>query len=337
MNTAKKHRITAVISAAAIFFAVIPTSAAALSPGGMPFGIKMYTDGIIVSALDRFEGENGSISPATDSGLQLKDIITYTDGEKITSAEALAEKIAASDGRTLKLTVMRGEQELQIDLKPEKCKTDGSYKAGLWVRDSTSGVGTVTFIDPESGSFGGLGHGICDSDTGKILPMLRGTVSEVSICGIAKGAPGAPGELRGYFKGGRIGSLVKNSEVGVFGVLSNLPELNTTVELATPAEVKEGPATILCTLDESGIGEYNVTIGAIDRANSHAGKSFTVTVTDERLIEKTGGIVQGMSGSPILQNGKLIGAVTHVMINDPCRGYGIFIENMRNSMPELIS
>ena len=205
------------------------------------------------------------------------------------------------------------------------------------MRDSASGIGTVTFVDPESGLFGGLGHGVCDGDTGALVPLSRGSVLSVDLKGAVRGECGKPGELRGSFTGKRLGAVVTNSECGVFGILAKAPETPyAPMPVATAREVKEGSATVLCTLDGEGIREYAVEISHIDHS-ARPTKSFTVRVTDPALLEKTGGIVQGMSGSPIIQNGKLVGAVTHVLINDPTTGYGIFIENMLNQMGNLAS
>ena len=299
-------------------------------PGGMPFGVRFYTDGVTVTRVDEVITENGAKSPALDAGIRLKDMITHIDGKKISSAGILSKEIADSMGKSVTLTIKRGDDIINIVLTPQKSKNDGVYKAGLWLRDSTAGVGTITFIDCNTGAFGGLGHGICDSDTGKLLPLLRGSVSAVRIGGIRKGAVGTPGELRGYFTGGKIGAIVKNTDCGVFGVLSEVSGELEEISVASKAELREGEAEIICTLDENGAKRYKINVSGID-TSATTSKCFTVTVTDPALLEKTGGIVQGMSGSPIIQNGKLIGAITHVFVNDPCRGYGIFIENMLES------
>ena len=296
-------------------------------PGGMPFGVRFYTDGVIVSGIDEVITEGGAVNPALDAGIKLKDIITHIDEKKITSAGLLSKAVADSQGKPVTLTVRRGDEVINAVLTPAKSKADGIYKAGLWLRDSTAGVGTVTFIDCETGMFGGLGHGICDSDTGKLLPLLRGSVSAVRIGGITKGIAGTPGELRGYFVGGKIGAIVKNTDCGVFGVLNEARSDADSIAIASKNEVCEGDAEIICTLDEGGAARYKVNISSID-TTAKSSKCFTVTVTDPALLEKTGGIVQGMRGSPIIQNGRIVGAVTHVFVNDPTRGYGIFIENM---------
>jgi stage IV sporulation protein B len=217
-----------------------------------------------------------------------------------------------------------------------KSVSENRYKTGLWVRDSGAGIGTVTFILPETKAFAGLGHGICDGDTGELIPMQRGQVTDVTVSGIERGEAGDPGAIKGYFAPGKTGALLGNTECGVYGVFAELPEeVSAKLPVGTRQELREGDATILCALDNGKVGQYKVKITSIDRAATGS-KCFTLTVTDPALIEKTGGIVQGMSGSPIIQNGKLMGAVTHVLISDPTAGYGIFIENMLREMPGIL-
>ncbi len=226
------------------------------------------------------------------------------------------------------LRVLRGEETLQLSVTPVLSASEGIYKTGVWVRDSGAGIGTVSFILPESGYFVGLGHGICDADTGDLMKIGRGNIVDVTVSGITKGLSGTPGELRGFFNAGKTGMLLGNDECGVYGIFSTPPaNMGEPIPLGLRGDLKEGEATIYCTLDNNKREEFKVEISSINRAAT-GGKCFSVKVTDERLLEKTGGIVQGMSGSPIIQNGKLVGAVTHVMIGDPTMGYGIFAENM---------
>ncbi|MBQ7822152.1 MAG: SpoIVB peptidase [Clostridia bacterium] len=324
-----KYMKKAVALMIALILSLTPISAnaaARVCPGGFPFGVKFYTDGVIVSSLEEVSADGGAVMPALNAGLKLKDIITEINGVHVTSALSVSDAVAKSGGAPLSLTVRRGGETLCLTLTPVKSVSDGRYKAGLWLKDSTAGVGTVTYTVPETGEFAGLGHGICDADTGEVLPLSRGVVLSVNVNGIKRGLPGSPGELRASFEGDKIGTLVGNSDTGVYGLLSTPPNAET-VELGKRECVHEGEARIISTLDNTGPCEYTVTISEIDRAGKGS-KNFIVTVTDKRLLEKTGGIVQGMSGSPILQDGKLIGAVTHVLVSDPARGYGIFIENM---------
>ncbi len=308
-----------------------------LTPGGMPFGVKFFTEGVLVVGFCDIQTEGGSQNPAYSAGLRLKDIITAVDGVKLNGATQLTDAVENSGGKPIKLTYMRDEQQHTVTLNPVFCESEGRYKTGIWVRDSGAGIGTVTFIKRESGEFGGLGHGICDSDTGELIPMQRGSVTSVTISGIGKGIAGDPGEIKGYFGSGKCGTLISNTNNGVYGIFSELPSdaSEEALPIATRSEIHEGDAIIRCTLDNNHIREYSVSLSSIDR-NARDNKCFCVTVTDDELIELTGGIIQGMSGSPIIQDGKLVGAVTHVLINDPTRGYGIFIENMLDSTPEIL-
>lgn len=298
-------------------------------PGGMPFGVKLQTDGVMIVGLADITSGGVKTNPAKDAGLLPKDIITAINGEPCDRAEKVTELIESCGGNDVRITICRSKISSEVTLRPVISDDDGRYHAGLWIRDSTAGIGTVTFILPESGVFGGLGHGICDIDTGELMPMKRGIVRNVTISGVVKGQPGAPGELKGYFSAEKLGSLTGNTSAGVFGVFASMPSGTgeDTIPIGLKESVREGDASIRCTLDSEGIKEYGISISKIDRSGSGT-KNMVITVTDPALIEKTGGIVQGMSGSPIIQNGKLIGAVTHVMVNDPTTGYGIFIENM---------
>ena len=300
-------------------------------PGGMPFGIKFYTEGVTVVGFCDVDTGNGKVNPAQKSGIKPKDMILKVNGEALTSATDLTARIENSDGKPLTLTCRRGRSEFEVKLTPVYCPAEARYKTGIWVRDSGAGIGTVTFMIPENGAFAGLGHGICDSDTGELVPMKRGAVMDVTISSVVKGAPGAPGELKGYFNAGKTGALLGNSTCGVWGTFTSLPKASAEpMPIASANEIEEGDAYILCTLDSNKIEKYDIKISNINR-DAKGSKCFTVTVTDPDLLSVTGGIVQGMSGSPIIQNGKLVGAVTHVLINDPTTGYGIFIENMLNA------
>ena len=300
-----------------------------LTAGGVPFGVRFTSDGIVVVGFTEVETSEGLKNPAYDAGLRIGDVITHVAGCPVKNSEEMIRLIEESCGTSsVEITYVRDGGERTISLTPSLSSRDGRMKTGMWIRDTTAGIGTVTYINPETGEFAGLGHGICDTETGELLTMERGTVVDVEITGISRGIAGTPGELRGYFTGEKTGILLCNTECGVYGVFTDMPEdVLTDIPVGTRWDVCEGEAVIRCTLDECGPMEYGVKISEI-RRDSRDNRSFTVEVTDAKLIEKTGGIVQGMSGSPILQNGKLIGAVTHVLINDPCRGYGIFIENM---------
>jgi len=304
-----------------------------LYPGGMPFGVKFITEGVTVVGTGDVETQKGRVNPAQTAGLRERDVILAINGHEIAGAAHLTDAIEKSEGRAIKLRCRRGEREFDVTLTPVYCPAEGRYKTGIWVRDSGAGIGTVTFIMPETGAFAGLGHGICDASTGALIPMRRGSVSDVTISAVVRGAAGNPGEIKGYFNAGKVGALLGNSTCGVWGVFSEVPEITReAMPIAMRDEIEEGDATILCTLDSNKMDEYDIRITNINR-DASGSKCFTVTVTDPDLLAASGGIVQGMSGSPILQNGKIVGAVTHVLINDPARGYGIFIENMLANMP----
>lgn len=265
-----------------------------LIPGGQPFGIRMQSRGVMVVSLSEVVSHGKTVSPAGAAGLRARDVIIAVGGKKVASAEDVTEAIRASGGAPLALSILRGEEEKTIRLTPVPCDKTGSYAGGLYIRDSASGIGTITFLMPESGLFGGLGHGVCDHDTGALVPLSAGSVLAVAINGATRGEAGHPGELRGSFTGKRLGGLVTNSECGVFGLLTEPPQSKyPAMPVGAASEVREGEATILCTLGDDGIGEYKVEISKIDHS-ARPTKSFTIHVTDERLLARTGGIVQGM-------------------------------------------
>lgn len=304
-----------------------------LIPGGIPFGVKFTTDGVLIVGFCDIESGGAACNPAKEAGLKLRDVLTHVDDRAITSADDLTAKIGASCGKPLTVRYTRGGKSATTTLTPALDSASGNYKTGLFVRDSGAGIGTVTFFVPKTNEFAGLGHGICDMDTGELMPLHRGNVVDVTISGINRGAAGAPGELRGYFGTGKRGTLLGNTSCGVFGIYRELPEGfdMTAYPVGTRTDIHEGEATVLCTLASNERRSYSVRISAIDK-DAKGSKCFSVQVTDPALLEQTGGIVQGMSGSPIIQNGKLVGAVTHVLINNPAAGYGIFIENMLEQM-----
>lgn len=289
--------------------------------GGVPFGIKFFRKGACVVGF-----ENESENPAFLAGLRLYDTIIKVNGRELSSTEDLQRAIES--GKEISLTYLRAGKEGTVRFKPKYSESEQKYTLGIWLKDSGAGIGTLTFV-LEDGSFGGLGHGICDSESGELTQINNGSVCGVTVSGILKGQRGAPGELKGYFNSSKVGSIYKNSECGVFGALASVPEAvkGKSYSLGLKNELEEGGATVICTLDDNVRREYSIEISNINR-NCEGNKCFTVKITDERLIGATGGIVQGMSGSPIIQNGKIVGAVTHVLVNDPTMGYGIFVENM---------
>lgn len=308
-----------------------------LVPCGTAFGVKMRTDGVVVVGIGEVEGACGIVCPADNAGMKVGDIITSINGQKVLNNEEVASIINQSDGNELLVNIRRKNLEYELTLKPEKSTYDGSYKGGFWVRDSSAGIGTITFYNPATGVFGGLGHPICDVETGDILPLMNGEVVDVQITGIHKGLNGIPGELRGVFaKSSPTGRLMLNSESGVFGYLNNSPTNTAAVPLGLRQEITRGEATIYCTLDSGEPKEYSIYIDSVDISGSNPTKNMVIRITDPRLLETTGGIVQGMSGSPIIQGGKIIGAVTHVFVNDPTKGYGIFAENMIKTSSNMV-
>lgn len=304
-------------------------------PGGMPFGVKFFSEGLVVVGFTDVPCGGANKTPAYDAGLRVNDRITKVNGTEMKTSEDFLSLI---EGKPMEITFERDGKEHSVVLTPALSDEDGKYKTGMWVRDTTAGIGTVTFLIPETGAFAGLGHGICDAATGELTKMTRGTVVDVSISGITKGTSGAPGELKGFFQKDKAGVLLGNTRCGVFGVISRLPFdkiPEPALPAADPSEVTEGPAFIWSTLNDNQVRRFEIEIVHIDQESTD-NRNFEILVKDEELIRRTGGIVQGMSGSPIIQNGRLVGAVTHVMIHDPTRGYGIFIENMLEEMPALM-
>ena len=306
-----------------------------LSPGGTVIGLRAPLDGVLVTSLTGVPGDaEGKYGPAEECGIHRGDLITAINGTPLRDAEVLCRTIGEGNGAPITLTVQRGGRELTFTMKPRVSTTDNKFYAGLLIKDSVAGIGTLTFVDPETGAFGGLGHGVYDEAAGGLVRIARGAVTEVELSGVTPGEAGKPGELRGHLEDKKIGTLLSNTECGVFGILADPPSKETAIPIALRSEVKLGEAEILSTVDGS-CERYKIEITDL-RGRKGTDKSFSIRVTDQRLLEKTGGIVQGMSGSPIIQNGKLVGAVTHVMVSDPTAGYGIFIENMLSAaeMPQ---
>lgn len=334
MKSRRSKRFFAFLAATVIALTVSAPSAGAtegietLIPGGMAFGVKFFTEGAIVLGTTGVETASGVVSPAKDSGIQSGDIIVRAGGTEFKSANELIRLIAGCGGKPITIAFVRNGEEKSSTVNPVLDKDSGQYRIGILVRDSTAGIGTITYIDPETLDFGGLGHGIYDSETGLLLPLSRGAIVNVSITDVVKSVKNDPGELKGSFDSKVIGELWENSDQGVFGRFISLPKnTDKAIPVADKSEIKEGKAHILTTLDGHDREEYEIEIEHI-YGGSGTMKNFVIHVTDEKLVDQTGGIVQGMSGSPIIQDGKLIGAVTHVLVNDPTRGYGIFIENM---------
>ncbi|GAB6170312.1 SpoIVB peptidase [Clostridium carnis] len=301
-------------------------------PGGTSVGVRLSTKGVLVVGHSMIETEEGKIdSPAKASGIELGDILIKVNGEEIESSKDLAKKIKQLESGKINLEYIRDDKNETKEIN--LIKEAEEYKLGLWVRDSTAGIGTLTFYHKGTETFGALGHPITDGDTNKSFTIKKGDLLASSVISVRKGEKGTPGELKGLFNNDKetIGSIEKNTESGIFGK-SNIPLVNELhskpMKVAFRNEIKEGPAKIITTIDENGPKEYDIEIIKMLPQDEPGPKSMVIKVVDKELLEKTGGIVQGMSGSPIIQNNKIIGAVTHVLINKPDVGYGIYIEWM---------
>ena len=293
-----------------------------LIPGGQAVGVALKTRGVLVVS-----------DAAKGRALRAGDVILSADGKNVESTKALSEQVGTAQTDTVRLEVLRGGQTITVDAQAEPDPSDGRRKLGVWVRDSTAGVGTLTYIDPANQAYGALGHAIVDADTGRLLAAREGAILHASIVGVTKGQSGKAGELKGNFlkAGEQIGSLMENCEYGIYGVLDDMPEnllYPQGLRAGARSAVHTGAASIIATVDADGPQEYGVEIVRCFAQSEPSQKGMILRVTDERLLEKTGGIVQGMSGSPILQDGRIIGAVTHVYLSDATQGYGMYIEWM---------
>ncbi len=296
-----------------------------LVPVGHTIGIKLFAEGVVVIGLAGGETGSGVSTPGADCGLQVGDVIEEANGRSVESSEQFAALLQC--GGRVELGVSRDGKELTLAAEPVLGE-DGTYRLGAWIRDSMAGIGTVTFYDPATGTFGALGHGITDTDTGMLMPLGDGAVMDAAVKAVKRGSAGNPGELKGSFDlENDMGVLYANTERGVFGTMDGCDfTAGSTVPVASQGEIRTGAAAILANVSGDGVEEYAIEIVKILEGSQV--QNLLIQVTDQRLIEQTGGIVQGMSGSPILQDGKLVGAVTHVMVNEPTKGYGILIENM---------
>jgi len=296
--------------------------------GGDVFGIKLYTRGVLVAKTDIVTTQNGNENPAQAAGLRSGDIITEIDGRRVNRKSEVSRAIENSGGTPLRMTVERGGSVLHLECTPAQSAAGGKYTAGLWIRDSSAGIGTVTFYDKKSGTMAGLGHAICDVDSGETIPISGGEMVSARVMGCYRGADGAPGELCGVFEPQVLAALEINGETGVYGMLGGDAPAGDLLPVALKSEVKTGPAKIAVTVSGKDKQYYDVEITRVSSNLNSNQKNMTVRVTDPALIEATGGIVQGMSGSPIIQNGMLAGAVTHVFVNSPLEGYAIFAQTM---------
>ncbi len=293
-------------------------------PIGASIGMKLYTDGVLVVGMSEIEGEE----PFKNSGIKEGDRILEINDNKISNTNELINVVNESEGNNLNIKYVRGEEVETTSIKPVK-NSNNEYKLGLWVRDAAAGVGTLTFYEPESGMFAALGHGIVDIDTSQIINIANGELVTTNILSITKGEKGTPGEIRGTIENGyTLGNIYKNTGFGVFGSLTNTSPLginsNEAIDVALRNEIQLGKAEIICQLEDGKKEKYEIEIQKKFVNNNEDNKSMLIKITDDRLLEKTGGIIQGMSGAPIIQNGKFVGAVTHVLVNDPTVGYAVF-------------
>lgn len=303
-------------------------------PCGNLFGIKFYTKGVVVIKCSDIILNDKTENPGSSGGLAPGDTIIRINNKEVVCCNDIKEVVSESKGNSLEVAFERQGKEYITRLTPVSTDSDGDFHLGLWIRDSCAGLGTMTFYEPDSKRFASLGHGICDSDTGKVLPLDSALITEAKVASITKGSQAVTGSINGYFAGGdkTLGVALRNCETGLYGTLTDTPCQAQPIEIANVQEITKGPAQIICTLDNGEPQYYNIEITRIDYDINNKTKNLQIIATDKRLLEKTGGIVQGMSGSPILQNGKLIGAVTHVLITNSAKGYGIFAQNMFNDM-----
>ena len=296
--------------------------------GGQPFGVKFYNDGVMIVRLEEYFSGHRFICPAQKGGLKINDVIKKVNREEIRTNEDLQRAAEQSDGKPLEIVIARDGKELSKTVTPEK-NTVGVYLLGAWVRDSCAGVGTVTYYDAQQHYFAALGHGICDRDTGALLPLGSAEIVNASISSVTKGTAGSVGSLNGYFTDKSIGHLTKNTQSGVFGTLfDNNCEKNPQYEIAGFEEIHPGKAEMITTIDGVDPQAYDIEITRICNGDKESDENFVIKVTDKELLGNCAGIVQGMSGSPILQDGKLVGAVTHVFLNRPDEGYGVAAQFM---------
>ena len=295
---------------------------------GTPFGMKLYTEGVLVINVTEVETKNGTIKPALNGGIKKGDYILTANDVDINNNEQLTKIVEESNGEKINFLIKRNGKKIHLNFKAVLCCETNKYKIGIWVRDSSAGIGTLTFYSPATNIIAGLGHGICDEDTGSVLQLNSGEIVNAKILSVEKGNSGSPGQLNGKFGSKTLGEIEHNCSGGVYSKpIANI-DTSYMVEVALKQEVKNEKAQIYCTVNGEKPQFFDCTITVRSSAYMSPTQNMIVTITDEKLLNKTGGIVQGMSGSPIIQNGKLIGAMTHVLIDDPTKGYGIFAENM---------
>ena len=309
-------------------------------PVGTVAGVKLYTSGVLVVGMTEVQGiDNVKHKPYENCGIKEGDMIISIEEKDISNTLDLVNSVNKSNGEELDIKYVRDGQTLECSIQPVQTgRTE--YKLGLWVRDSAAGVGTVSFYEPKTKTFGALGHGITDIDTGNLINIANGEFITTKVISITKGLEGTPGKMQGTINNQKnIGKIYKNTNFGIYGIVENLAALNIDssreMDVALREEIQLGKATVLTSLNEESAKEYEIEIEKIYTNNDYDNKSMLIKVTDEELLQKTGGIIQGMSGSPIIQNGKFIGAVTNVLVNDPKQGYAIFGDFMLKQAKEV--
>lgn len=295
---------------------------------GEVFGIKLYTDGVIVVGIQEVQTDSGKKSPSGSAGIEVGDIIVAIDGENVYTSDQVQSILGANNGGSFEVKIKRGERYRDYTVTPVYCEREGCYKAGMWVRDSTAGIGTITFYNKQSGIFAALGHQINDIDTKEIMPMLDGEAVKATVSKIEKSTRGTTGSLECDFTNQTLGKLLSNTDCGIYGAYAEISECAKEYPVAAIQEVKKGKATLISTVEKGQPKKYEIEITHIGFNENNREKNMIVKVTDKDLINKTGGIVQGMSGSPIIQNGKLVGALTHVIVGNPQKGYAVFAQTM---------
>ena len=317
---------------------IIPTTK--VIPVGNLIGLKLYTEGVLVVGMSEIKGEDNKIyKPYEEAGIEQGDSIIKINNVEVNTTEELISCVSKCTGKAIDVTYVKDGKVLETTITPVK-SSENTYKLGLWVRDAEAGIGTVTFYDSSSKCFAALGHGIQDIDTGELVEISSGEFVTAQILDIEKGERESPGKIEGTIeKGTKIGDIYSNTDFGVYGTTTNASGLDLSnmkeIEVASRSEIKIGKATVVCTLEDGKREEYEVEIQKIYINNNENNKSMVVKVTDERLLEKTGGIIQGMSGSPVIQNGKLIGALTHVLVSDPSKGYALFADTMVSKLKNI--
>ena len=336
MHKITKHFIRRAAIAAALAVLLAFSSVAALAteprrlvPVGRAVGIRLESDGVMIVGVPEVCSDGETPSPAKKAGFRAGDTIVRMGKTEIDNGEQLKAAVQAARGERTAVQVRRGDELIQLEVMPHRAKS-GDFSLGLYVRDGVSGIGTVTYYDPDTGGYGALGHAVNDGETGTAFTVREGAISHVTVGDVAKGKAGTPGQLHGEFDPDiKLGTIVKNTDCGIFGTAEpKMLASEEPLEVGGEDDIHTGEAYILSNVSGDEVRRYSVEISRVFRGGEADGRMMLVTVTDEELTAQTGGIVQGMSGSPIIQDGKLIGAVTHVLINDPLKGYGVSIEEM---------